>query len=125
MKLVPVFWVAALPAESLTSTAIVYVEPLVSACRSDAATVTAQLLDDTEQVSWTPLIVVVTVSPSSAPDVVTVTVPAELSSAALRCVPQLAETAEIVGWVLSIVTDPDPDVTAVPALPLASLKLMV
>ena len=27
-----------------------------------------------------------------------------------------------VGWVLSIVTDPDPDVTAVPALPLASLK---
>ena len=34
-------------------------------------------------------------------------------------------TAEPVGWVLSIVTDPDPDVTAVPALPLASLKLIV
>ena len=27
-----------------------------------------------------------------------------------------------VGWVLSMVTVPDPDVTAVPALPLASLK---
>ena len=84
MKVVPVFWVAAFPAASLTSTAMVYVVPLVSACRSDAATVTAQLLDETEQVSCTPLIVVVTVWPSSAPDVVTVTVPALLSSAALR-----------------------------------------
>ena len=27
-----------------------------------------------------------------------------------------------VGWVLSMVTEPDPEVTAVPALPLASLK---
>ena len=40
---------------------MVYVVPLVSACRSDAATVTVQLFDETEQVSETPLIVVVTV----------------------------------------------------------------
>ena len=38
-------------------------------------------------------------------------------------VPPVAILTELsVGWVLSIVTDPDPDVTAVPALPLASLK---
>ena len=29
-----------------------------------------------------------------------------------------------VGWVLSIVAEPDPEVTAVPALPAASLKLI-
>ena len=38
-------------------------------------------------------------------------------------VPAVAILTELsVGCVLSIVTDPDPDVTAVPALPLASLK---
>ena len=121
MKLVPVFWVAALPAASLTSTAMVYDVPLVSPCRSDAATVTVQLLDDTEHVSVTLLIVVVTVWPSSAPDVVMVTVPAELSSAALRCVPQAADTADIDGCVLSIVMAEPPvravtaDATALPA----------
>ena len=35
------------------------------------------------------------------------------------------ETEDRVGWVLSIVTEPLPDVTAVPALPAASLKLIV
>ena len=88
--------------------------PLVSACRSDAATVTAQLFDETEQVSVTPLMVVVTVWPSAAPDVVTVTVPALLSSTALRWVPHAAVTAEIVGCVLSIVIA-DPPVRAVTA----------
>ena len=41
-------------------------------------------------------------------------------------VPAVAiETGDRVGWVLSIVTEPLPDVTAVPALPLESLKLIV
>ena len=41
-------------------------------------------------------------------------------------VPAVAiETGSRVGWVLSIVTEPLPDVTAVPALPLESLKLIV
>ena len=37
VKLVPVFWVAALPAASLTSTAIVYELPLDSPAMSEAA----------------------------------------------------------------------------------------
>jgi hypothetical protein len=38
-------------------------------------------------------------------------------------VPEVAIAVEArVGWVLSIVTEPDPEVTAVPALPAASLK---
>ena len=38
--------------------------------------------------------------------------------------PALSEIAGVlrVGWVLSIVTEPDPEVIAVPALPDASLK---
>ena len=47
--------------------------------------------------SWTLLIVVVTVWPSSAPDVVMVMVLSASSSAALRCVPQAADTPLIVG----------------------------
>ena len=76
------------------------------------------------QVSCTPLIVVVTVCPSSAPLVVTVTVPSASSSAALRCVPQLVDTEETEGWVLSIVTEVASvtAVTAVPAFPASSLN---
>ena len=79
------------------------------------------MLDDTEHVSDTPLIVVVTVCPSSAPDVWTVMVLSALSSAALRCDPHAAETLDIVGCVLSIVmADPEvrdvtADATALPA----------
>ena len=66
----------------------------------------------------------VTVCPSSAPLVVTVTVPSASSSAALRCVPQLVDTDEIEGWVLSIVTEVASvtAVTAVPAFPASSLN---
>ena len=63
---------------------MVYVVPLDSACRSEAATVTSQVLSVSEQVSVTPLMTIETVWPFSAPDVVTVTVPALLSSTALR-----------------------------------------
>jgi hypothetical protein len=35
------------------------------------------------------------------------------------------EVIVIVGWVLSMVTEPDPEVTSVPVLPLASPKLIV
>ena len=66
----------------------------------------------------------VTVCPSSAPLVVTVTVPSASSSAALRCVSQLVDTEETEGWVLSIVTEVAPvvAVTAVPAFPASSLN---
>ena len=103
---------------------MVYVVPLDSACRSEAATVTSQVLDVSEQVSVTPLMTIDTVWPFSAPDVVTVTVPALLSSTALRWVPHAAETDWMVGWVLSTVTA-ELSVTAetaVPALPAESVK---
>jgi hypothetical protein len=60
-----------------------------------------------EQVSDTPLIVVVTVCPFAAPEVTIVIVLSALSSAALRWVPQAADTLDIVGCVLSIVTAPE------------------
>ena len=97
--------------------------PLDSPAISEAAYVTSHVLDDTEHVSDTPLIVVVTVCPSSAPDVVMVMVLSALSSAALRCVPHAADTPLIVGCVLSIViAEPDVrDVTAAAtALPAVS-----
>ena len=61
MKLVPVFCVAAFPAASLTSTAIVYEVPLTRLAMSEAAYVTSQVFPVSEQVSETPFIVVVTV----------------------------------------------------------------
>ena len=98
--------------------------PSVRAARSAAATVTTQVLVLSVHVSCTPLIVVVTVCPSSAPLVVTVTIPSASSSAALRYVPQLVDTEEIEGWVLSMVTElPSVTaVTAVPAFPASSLN---
>ena len=122
MKLVPVFWVAALVAASLTSTAMVYEVPLDRLAMSDAAYVMAHVLVFTVQVSVTLLIVVVTVCPSSAPDVVMVMVLSALSSVALRCVPQAGDTPVIEGCVLSIVIADPPviavtaDVTALPAV---------
>ena len=115
-----------MPAASLTSAAMVYDEPLDKLAMSDAAYVIWQVLDETEQVSVTLLIVVVTVCPSSAPDVVMVMTPLLSSSAAFRCVPHAAETPVTDGCVLSITTF-DPPVIAVTAVetafPAVSVKV--
>ena len=71
--------------------------PLDNEAMSEAAYVTSHVLDDTEHVSDTPLIVVVTVRPSSAPDVVMVMVLSASSSAAFRWVPHAGETPVMVG----------------------------
>ena len=93
---------------------------------SEAAYVTSQVFAVSEQVSVTLLMVVVTVWPFAAPVVTIVIVLSALSSAALRCVPQAADTLEIVGCALSIVTAPeDAEVTWVPALPAESVKSTV
>ena len=68
----------------------------------------------TVHVSVTLLIVVVTVVPSSAPDVVMLMVLSALSSAAFKCVPHAAVTPVTDGCVLSIVMA-EPAVSAVTA----------
>ena len=70
---------AALPLASVTSAVNVYEEPFVKACNPAAAIVTAALLLETDAVYVALFNVIVTVCPSSTPEVVTVTVPFELS----------------------------------------------
>ena len=65
-----------------------YEDPLDNPCNPAALIVTVVALVDTVLVYVDPFNVIVTTCPSSAPDVVTVTVPSELSSVAFSTAPQ-------------------------------------
>ena len=70
-----------------------YEDPFVRACSPAALIVTEALFELTVPVYVDPFKVIVTLCPSSAPEVVTVTVPAELSSVAFSTAPQ--ENADV------------------------------
>ena len=88
LKLDDVTCEAGFPAASLTSAVNVYEEPSVKACNPEAVIATVALLLETDPVYVALFNVIVTICSSSTPEVVTVTVPFELSSVAFNTAPQ-------------------------------------